>query len=104
MTDDLEIPDFLRVTPEDAAKRKLAWERNPPRPMPVFGGREPTETERLYRESKERDRKARIERDRPRFEAMRIKAAAEKAELDAVKRAAAEESRLRRSKFTSKRK
>jgi hypothetical protein len=87
--DDLDIPDFLRVTPEDAAKRKLAWERNPPKPMPMFGGREPTETERLYRESKERERLARIERDRPRFEAMRAKARAEKAELDAVKAAAA---------------
>ena len=87
--DDLDIPDFLRVTPADAAARKLAWERNPPKPMPMFAGHQPTETEKAYRASIERDRLARIERDRPRFAAMRAKAAAEKAELDAVKAAAA---------------
>ena len=30
---DLEIPDFLRVTPEDAAERRAAWVANPPRPV-----------------------------------------------------------------------
>lgn len=85
---DLDIPDFLRVTPEEAARRKLWWEKNPPKAMPSFGGREPTETERAYNESKERDKALRLERDRPRFEAMRAKAAADKAELEAVKHAA----------------
>jgi len=87
--DDLDIPEFLRVTPERAAARRQAWIDNPPKAMPAFAGHQSNETQRLYRESIERDKARKRELDRPRFEAMRAKAAAEKAELDAVKAAAA---------------
>jgi len=34
MSDDLTIPDWLRMSQDE---RKAAWERNPPKPMPVYG-------------------------------------------------------------------
>ena len=52
MTDDLAIPEFLRLSKEARAE---AWIRKPPRPMPSFG-REMTETERAYRASIEHDK------------------------------------------------
>jgi hypothetical protein len=95
MSDDMDIPAFLRIPQE---VRKAAWERNPPKAAQSFSGRELTETEKAYRASKEYDKALRRERDRPRFEAMRAKAAAAKAELDAVKHAV----RLQSSKISSK--
>ena len=51
--DGLSIPNFFKLT---AADRRLAWERNPSRPLPAFG-REMTATERAYRASIELDRR-----------------------------------------------
>ena len=85
--DGLDIPDFLKIT---AADRRLAWERNPSRPMPAFG-REMSATERAYRASIEREKAAKRAADEVRFKAMRAKAATEKAERDSVKRAVARE-------------
>jgi len=96
MSDDLDIPAFLRIPQE---VRAAAWKRNPPKAAQSFSGRELTETERAYRASKEYDKALRRERDRPRFEAMRAKAAADKAELAAVKQAALLQSSKFRSRF-----
>ena len=81
--DGLDVPDLLKLT---AADRRLAWERNPSRPMPAFG-RAMTETELAYRASIERDKAAKRAADEIRFQAMRAKAAAEKAERQTVKQA-----------------
>lgn len=89
---DLEIPDFLRIP---ASARAAGWRDHPPQPTQSFG-REMSETERLYRESIEYDKAVKRELDRPRFAAMRARAAAEKAELEAVRIAAAKANPRRR--------
>src|SRR5262249_22099629 len=76
----LDIPDFLQIP---AADRQRAWERHPSKPTPALG-RVMTETERAYRASIERDKAAKRAADEIRFEAMRAKAAAAKAERAAV--------------------
>jgi hypothetical protein len=86
----LSIPEFLKIPAED---RRRAWERHPPRPMPAFG-RDVTETERAYRASIERERAARRAVDEVRFQAMRAKAAAEKAEREAIKQAVEKETKF----------
>jgi len=79
----LDIPEFLKIS---AAVRRLAWERTPPRAMPAFG-RELTETEKLYRASIERERAAKRAADEVRFQQMRAKVAAVKAERLAIAKA-----------------
>jgi hypothetical protein len=85
--DGLDIPEFLKISAE---RRKQAWlefdARPPLKPIPTFG-REMSETERLYRASIEQEKAAKRATDEVRFQAMRAKAAAEKAERMAVKRA-----------------
>ena len=90
--DDLDVPTFLKIS---AADRRRAWERQPSKPMPAFG-RELSETERAYRASIERERAAKRAADEIRFEAMRAKAAAEKAEHQAVEQAIQQQRRARR--------
>ena len=74
--DGLDVPDFLKLT---AADRRRAWARFQPRALPAFV-REMSETERLYRASIERDKAAKRAADEIRFQTMRAKATAEKAE------------------------
>jgi hypothetical protein len=93
-----DIPEFLRIPQEI---RNASWQRNPPKAVPGYGW-EPTATEVLYRESIERDKAIKRELDRPRFEAMRAKAAADKAEQAALALATGAANRLHRTKFTSK--
>ena len=90
--DGLDVPAFLKIS---AADRRRAWNRHPPKPMPAFG-RELSETERTYRASIERERAAKRAADEIRFEAMRAKAAAEKAEHQAVEQAIQQQRRARR--------
>jgi hypothetical protein len=70
MTHPLDIPKFLRVTPKEAARRRLAWERNPPKPMPVFGldQNEREERERARAEQRAAEAAARAERRKARDE------------------------------------
>jgi hypothetical protein len=91
MSDFEDIPDFLLVTPEIAAQRKLAWERNPPKA--THFGYERTPTEIAYYKSIEDERILKRVLDEQRFRIMRERAAAEKAEIDAVKAAAKQASR-----------
>src|SRR5262245_27797357 len=85
--DGLDIPAFLKIS---ARRRKQAWlkfdARHPSKSTPAFS-REMTETEHLYRASIERDKAAKRAADEVRFQAMRAKAAAEKAERQAVRQA-----------------
>jgi hypothetical protein len=81
--DGLAVPDFLKIS---VADRRLAWERNPPKPMPAFG-REMTETEIAYCASIEAEKAAKRAADEIRFQKMRAKAATEKVERLALKRA-----------------
>jgi hypothetical protein len=71
--DGLNIPSFLRVTPEEAARRRQWWKDNPPRPMPVLMAeqRPPWRTEEdhaVFREELARAQ-AREEADRERKKA-----------------------------------
>jgi len=95
--DGLGVSDFLKIP---AAARRRAWERHPPKPMPAFR-REMTSTEVAYRASIERERAAKRAADEVRFQAMRAKAAAAKAERQAVEQAVqqqkCEERRARRA-------
>src|SRR5262249_17826867 len=85
--DGLDIPEFLKIS---TGRRKQAWREfdarrsSTPAPTP---GRELTETERAYRASIARERVAKRAADEIRFQTMRAKAAAEKAERQAVKQA-----------------
>jgi len=90
--DGLSIPNFFKLT---AADRRLAWERNPSRPLPAFG-REMTATERAYRASIELDKAVKRARDEVRFRQLRAKAAAEKAERAAVQLAVKQRQREER--------
>ena len=85
--DGLDIPEFLKISAE---RRKQAWlesdARRPSKPIPPFD-REMREVERAYRASIERDKAAKRAADKVRFGAMRAKAAADKTERMAVKRA-----------------
>jgi hypothetical protein len=81
--DGLDIPGFLKIT---AVDRRHAWNRHPPTPVPAFG-REMTETEVAYRASIARERAAKRAADEVRFQAMRARAASEKAERQAVQQA-----------------
>ena len=90
--DGLDLPDFLKIP---AADRRRAWDRHPPKPMPAFG-RELSSTERAYRASIERDRAAKRAADEVRFQAMRAKAAAEKAEHQAIEQAVQQQKREER--------
>jgi hypothetical protein len=83
------IPAFLKLSPE---QRAAAWLRNPPREAPALG-RETTETERAYRASLEAERAARRARDAIRFKALRARAAAEKAERQAIKQSVKQRNR-----------
>jgi len=95
-SDALAIPQFLKISAE---RRKQAWlefdarRASPPTPTP---GREMSATERAYRASIERDKAARRAADEVRFRAMRAKAAAEKAERQAVKRTVKQQNREQR--------
>jgi len=85
--DSLDIPESLKISAE---RRKQAWlefdAHCPSKPAPAFG-REMTETELAYRRSIEHDRALKRAADEVRFRAMRTKAAAEKAEREAVRHA-----------------
>src|SRR5262245_13384307 len=81
--DGLSIPAFLRIS---AARRRAAWARFPSRPTPALG-RERTATESAYYASIKAEKAAKRTADEIRFKAMRAKAAAEKAERQAVKQA-----------------
>src|SRR5262245_65261623 len=85
----LDVPTFLKIS---AADRRRAWERHPSKPTPALG-REMTETERAYRASIERERAAKRAADEVRFQAMRAKAATEKAEREAVRQAVEQQKR-----------
>lgn len=87
--DNSDIPNFLRISPED---RRRAWERNPPKPLPAFG-REKTEAEIAYYASIKAEKSARRSRDEVRFKIMRAKTAAEKAERQRIKQAIEERDR-----------
>jgi hypothetical protein len=94
--DGLNIPEFLKISAE---RRKQAWlefdARHSSKPTPAFS-REMTETERLYRASIEREKAAKRAADEIRFQAMRAKAAAEKAEREAVRQAVEQQKREQR--------
>lgn len=90
--DGLDVPDFLKLT---AADRRRAWDRHPPKPMPAFG-REMTSTEVAYCASIERDKAARRALDEIRFQTLRAKASAEKAERQAVEQAIRQQRRAHR--------
>ena len=80
MNDDLDIPEFLRLTKQQRAE---AWIRQPPRPMPSFG-RELSETERAYRASIEHDKaRARVIAEQ-RWAELRERQQEEKAARDRV--------------------
>jgi len=85
----LDVPDFLQIP---AADRRRAWDRHPPKPIPAFR-RDVTETERAYRASIEREKTAKRAADEIRFQAVRAKAAAEKAEREAVRQAVNQQKR-----------
>ena len=90
--DGLDVPDFLKLT---AADRRRAWARFQPRALPAFV-REMSETERLYRASIERDKAAKRAADEIRFQTMRAKATAEKAERRTVEQAVQQQKREER--------
>ena len=60
--DGLDIPEFLRVRPEDLEARRKSWDefwaKNPNRKQIKNTGYQRTETEKLYYASKERDKAA----------------------------------------------
>jgi hypothetical protein len=95
--DGLDIPEFLKISAE---RRQQAWiefdarRSSTPTPTPT-PGREMTKTERLYRASIERDKAAKRAADEVRFQAMRAKAAAEKAERLAVRHAVEQQNHKR---------
>src|SRR5262245_38931062 len=90
--DGLDVPEFLKISAE---RRKQAWlEFDGRRPSTPTPGRELTETERLYRASIERDKAAKRAADELRFQVMRAKAAADRAERQSI-RQAVEEGRVR---------
>ena len=85
LTDDLEIPTFLRLT---AQQRKQAWLDHPPTTCARNStGIKLTETERLYRASIERDKALKRELDQQRWAELKARKLADKAERDGVKRA-----------------
>lgn len=101
MNDDgLDVPAFLILS---AAQRREGWERNPPKPMPMFG-RVLTETERQYRASKDRDEAFRksttayVERKRAFLESKESEREAEKAVKEAAAKAARENRRAFRKR------
>src|SRR5262249_13483776 len=83
----LDIPDFLKISAEN---RRRAWAHVQSKSFPTFV-RELTETERAYRASIEREKAAKRAADEIRFKTMRAKAAAEKAEREAIKQAVEKE-------------
>jgi hypothetical protein len=82
------IPAFLKLSPE---QRAAAWLRNPPREAPALG--QMTETERAYRASLEAEKAAKRAADAIRFKVLRAKAAAQKAERQAIKQSVKQRNR-----------
>jgi hypothetical protein len=82
LTDDW-APACCKLT---QAERKLAWERNPPKPMPDFGF-ERTATQIAYAESIAADKRKQRAKDEVRWAELKARKAAEKAELTAAKAA-----------------
>lgn len=74
MADEEDIPAFLRVTKEEAERRKLAWINNPPRPLPSFSkprSVEDPETARVLAEIEE-EKKLRAKNRKETKEALRL--------------------------------
>ena len=82
--DPLAIPAFLKIP---KAQRAQAWVRNQPRVMVHAEAWQRSETRRLYDLSIEHDKAVARARNEQRWTALREKAAADKAEREAVKRA-----------------
>ena len=80
LLEDDAVPRFLRLTQEE---RRLAWERNPPKPMPQFGF-ERTETQVAYAEFIAEDKRKQRAKDEVRWAALKAKRAAEKEEIALV--------------------
>ena len=80
LLEDHAIPRFLRIS---QAQRKLAWERNPPKPMPDFGF-ERSATQIAYQESIAADKRKQRAKDEVRWAELKARRAAEKAELALV--------------------
>jgi phage terminase Nu1 subunit (DNA packaging protein) len=89
--DGLSVPDFLRISAED---RRRAWERSPPRSTPALE-RKRTATEIAYYASIAAEMAAKRAADAIRFKVLRARAAAEKAERQAIKQSVKQRTRVK---------